>query len=284
MPENYEEVDLMEYLVVLWKWKYLIVFGALICIVVAGLVSLSLPKVYETSEVIEVGRVRIIPDIEGIGKQELLADINAVKSIIKSESFIDKVICILDLNEKPKQLLGGVKIEGIERTNMLKVSIQATSPQEAVSIAKGIAGLVIESHKEKFDELMKIQNTHKDDVARDVEKMEEGIALRMNTLKGISKNPKVNAPAVILLQQGLLESEGRLTALKDKLQRLEVNLALSNSYNTRIAAEPIAPEGSIAPKVRLNVLIAGLVGLIVFVLLSFFLEYLGKYREGGSRG
>jgi len=99
MAEDYGEVDLMEYLKVLWKWKYLIIFGTLICAVVAGAVSLLLPRVYETTEIIEVGKV--------VGSS--LADVNSVKIIMESESFVSEVIQALNLNEcviigvKPEQ-------------------------------------------------------------------------------------------------------------------------------------------------------------------------------------
>jgi len=280
MP-NYEEVDLMDYLKVVWKWKYLIIIGTVVCAAIAGMVSLSLPRVYETTEVIEIGRIRTTQEVEGIktGGEELLADVNSVKSVMESEAFMNQVIQTLNLNESPKSLLERVKVQRVERTNILKVSVQANSPEEAVRIAKAMANLVINDHKDKFNKLMKLQNSYKEDLARDVKKMEEEIALRMDTLESISKDPGVNIPTVILLQQGLLEARNRLTALKGKLQSLEIGLTPFNSYNTRVVAEPVAPRSAISPKVRLNILISAVIGFMVFILLSFFLEYVQKYKK-----
>ncbi|RLE06615.1 hypothetical protein DRJ00_09460, partial [Candidatus Aerophobetes bacterium] len=221
---NYEEVDLMDYLKVIWRWKYLIVLGTFVCTIVAGMVSLSLPKLYETTEVVEIGKVR----------DNLLADVNAVESIMMSESFTNQVISKLNLDESPARLLKRIKVQKIGRTNMLRVSVQGKSPEEAVNIAKTMAELVVVAHKDRFDKLMKLQNTYKEDLATDAKRMEEEISLRRETLKKISKDPEVNAPAVILLQQGLLEAENRLSALKDKLQELGVSLSSVNSYNTRV--------------------------------------------------
>ena len=103
---NYEEVDLMDYLEVIWRWKYLILLGTFVCAIVAGVVSLSLPKLYETTEVVEIGKVR----------DNLLADVNAVESIMMSESFTNQVISKLNLDESPARLLKRIKVQKIGKT------------------------------------------------------------------------------------------------------------------------------------------------------------------------
>ncbi|MGA2466134.1 MAG: Wzz/FepE/Etk N-terminal domain-containing protein [Thermodesulfobacteriota bacterium] len=48
MNENIsDEINLMDYFQVLRKRKWLIILGTLLCMVVAGVVSLTMPKVYE---------------------------------------------------------------------------------------------------------------------------------------------------------------------------------------------------------------------------------------------
>jgi len=37
-----DEIELMDYLRVMWKWKYLIVGGTLICAIAAGVISFSI--------------------------------------------------------------------------------------------------------------------------------------------------------------------------------------------------------------------------------------------------
>ena len=48
MPEE-EGVEPYDYIKVIGKRKWLIIVGTIACILTAGLVSLRLPKVYETS-------------------------------------------------------------------------------------------------------------------------------------------------------------------------------------------------------------------------------------------
>ena len=55
-PQNYppyeDEINLIDYLKVLWKWKWLIIAGTMICAVAAAVISLQMPKIYEISTVI----------------------------------------------------------------------------------------------------------------------------------------------------------------------------------------------------------------------------------------
>ena len=59
MQNNYyypeDEIELIDYLRVLWKWKWLIIAGTLICAVAAAVISLQMPRIYEISTVIEPG-------------------------------------------------------------------------------------------------------------------------------------------------------------------------------------------------------------------------------------
>ncbi len=52
-PHDEDEINLMDLLRVLWKWKWLIVVGTLICTVAAALIIMQRPKVYEVSAIIE---------------------------------------------------------------------------------------------------------------------------------------------------------------------------------------------------------------------------------------
>ena len=58
-PPNYQpyedEINLIDYFRVLWKWKWLIVAGTLICAIIAAVYSLQLPRIYEVSAMIEPG-------------------------------------------------------------------------------------------------------------------------------------------------------------------------------------------------------------------------------------
>jgi capsular polysaccharide biosynthesis protein len=65
-PQNYppyeDEINLIDYLKVLWKWKWLIIAGTLLCAIIAAVISLQMPKIYEISMVIEPGIIELKDD------------------------------------------------------------------------------------------------------------------------------------------------------------------------------------------------------------------------------
>ena len=52
-PHQEDAINLVEYLLVLWKWKWLIIGGTLICFIIAAMISLNVPKRYTISMLVE---------------------------------------------------------------------------------------------------------------------------------------------------------------------------------------------------------------------------------------
>lgn len=97
------------------------------------------------------------------------------------------------------------------------------------------------------------------------------------TLEKITKAPEVDAPAVILLQANMEGRERNLANLRGELR--EARLASIQSENTSVTAADAPPQHPVKPKVKLNVVLAGTLGLMTFTFLAFFLEYIEKARR-----
>lgn len=54
---NEREPELIDYLAVLWRWKWLVVGGTLAGLLVAGLVTWQQPRIYRVVAVMETGDV-----------------------------------------------------------------------------------------------------------------------------------------------------------------------------------------------------------------------------------
>ena len=52
-PED--EIELIDLLRVVWKWKYLIIGGTLVCAIAAMVISLVMPKIYRIETIIRPG-------------------------------------------------------------------------------------------------------------------------------------------------------------------------------------------------------------------------------------
>lgn len=61
-PPYEDEINLIDYLRVLWKWKWFIMAGTLIAAIIAAVISFQMPKFYEISTVIKPGVAGIKDD------------------------------------------------------------------------------------------------------------------------------------------------------------------------------------------------------------------------------
>jgi uncharacterized protein involved in exopolysaccharide biosynthesis len=83
--------------------------------------------------------------------------------------------------------------------------------------------------------------------------------------------------AYISAQTELVKIEEKLETLE--LERQNLQARLDNLNETTIIKEPGFLKNPIKPNKKLNVLIGGVIGLLTFLLIAFFTEYLQSVRE-----
>ena len=62
MDQLDDEIKLMDCLRVIWKWKKLIILGTIAIVIVAGVISFLMPKVYSIQMVLEPGILKVSED------------------------------------------------------------------------------------------------------------------------------------------------------------------------------------------------------------------------------
>lgn len=264
-----EEVDLIDYLGTIWRRKWLIVLGTFTCILVVGVVSWLLPPSYQTELILKIGKVSTV---EYVMREIMIEDPDNVKTRLMSKPFLFSIIerNQLQLEMKPKDLKAKAEVV----SNMVKFSIQARSPEETVFLINSVAEDIIEQHRKKFSEAMNINILRQEELKKQVENTGEEIKELRNALTQIQRAPKVDAPAVILLEANLSEKERLLTELKGMYRRIQLANSPINSENTKVYDPAIKPRSPVSPKKLLNMTIAAVVGLMVTVMLAFFWEHI----------
>jgi uncharacterized protein involved in exopolysaccharide biosynthesis len=154
-----DEINLMDYFQVLRKRKWLIILGTLLCMVVAGVVSLTMPKVYEAKTYLMVTSLKY--SVEFASKEgskistPLFENISAetFSKIIINEHTARAVITRNGLNHPPHQytvsrILSQIKVEYPRNTNLILLKAQDTSKDRAAQIANTWASVFIERNEE----------------------------------------------------------------------------------------------------------------------------------------
>ena len=277
-----EEVELIDYLRVIWKWKWQIVLGTFACILAAGVISWILPPSYQTELILKIGQVGMV-DVRGELQEIMVEDANNVKARLTSESFILSIIEKNQLELEPKDLKAKAEVVSKEvrggETNLVRFSIRARSPEEVVSLINSIAEGIIARHRKKFNEAMKINFLRQEELKEQIASIEEGIRELRESISHIQKSPRVDAPAVILLQANLAGKEMSLSELKGMYRKVQLANSPISSENTKVCDPAIKPKHPVSPKKLLNIIIAAVVGLMAALMLAFFLEYLQKVED-----
>ena len=200
-----DEIELIDYLRVLWKWKWLTIGGTLLCILVAGIYGFTRPvvKTYKVSALIEIDpRAKLDPldkiksMIEyGIFNQQVLNDLSNLQGISKPESLSFEVAIPKDLNlldiayKTPDADLGKAVL------NSLVKRIEENYA-EAIEKANENIAYYIELMKKQFElDLAGIRGRIKESAA-DIETLREKISLirdRIDQTKKMLKQAELNS-------------------------------------------------------------------------------------------
>ena len=200
-----DEIELIDYLRVLWKWKWLIIGGTFLCVLAVAIYGFTRPvvRMYKVSTLIEIDPKakldpldRIKSMIEyGIFNQQILNELSNLQAISKPESLsfevaIPKGLNILDIAYKtPTADLGKAVL------NSLAKRIEENYA-EAIEKANENIAYNIELMKKEFElDLAWIRGRIKE-YAADIETLREKISIirdRIGQTKKILKQAELNS-------------------------------------------------------------------------------------------
>ena len=92
--EEEDTIELIDYLRVVWKWKWMIILVTLGCMITAGVISLKMPEIYNITAMIESGTIGTTKD----GELIYFDTPGNIKSRIDGGAYDSKIINALKLN------------------------------------------------------------------------------------------------------------------------------------------------------------------------------------------
>ena len=151
MEDN--SIELIDYRRVIWKWKWMIIIGTIVCMVIAGSVSFLLPKIYQASvtfmvsepKMAEVSNLRTAPYF-------IKYPIKTYEGIIKNRSLIAKIIEKFKLDLAPYEvtlddLNKNIIVESSSDSNIISLKVKSPDSKLAQQIANELALLAINLNK-----------------------------------------------------------------------------------------------------------------------------------------
>jgi len=306
-----EEIDLREYLEVLWKNKPLILAIVLVSLISAGYYSFFVLQDEYSSEA----------KLSYISNSKI--SLSGAVELLKFQSIVQKTVQEGEIsNSQALSVLKNLKIENIKNTNDIQIKLTGNEPETMTkyfdkyidtsvgelnkkSLEKSqveysrLENLSILYTKQRAEIIAKINRKLAEEAELEIRRLENlsGVAAKFgNRDKQIELEFKISdlesikegrvsssvAQQIILFDPDLNLLNSQLTSINDKLVDLEnkkLELGSLDSPVVELITPPTNPS-MIGPKRGLNMAIAAVLGLFIGVFAAFFKNYL---EESASR-
>jgi uncharacterized protein involved in exopolysaccharide biosynthesis len=283
MPKNNKsldtcEVDLIDYLKVILKRKFQIFWIFVITIFIIFITTLLMSKTYESYAVLKIGTFQ---------DKEIEAPVEVTK-ILLGKPTLTKIAQELGIEKPSETFLKRIakQLEIDNENNIIMINAKDNTPQASKKIALAISNFIIERHKEMFNEKQAFWENRVNIIKNKINALEEEIAQSQNQKIEIEKNinffnPPANEAQALALQ-GYLSSLNRVENIinnsKTQIQISEntlndINLQNVDNKNTYLISEPVLPENPTSPKLKINLIIGGLLGIFLGLFGAFLLEW-----------
>ena len=359
MDEFQNEKELMDYLNVIWRKRWLIAVPTLLCAVIVGIWSFTLPPTWEINAIIQPGKF-VIQTQGGQFEEVSVIETKQIAGQINQESYNSLIAAELnlDLRKFPK-----LNAENLKDTKLVKVSLKSGNVQAAKDILRSLFESIKKDLDKKIDVEMKsvgaqianIENAIKTknldiqsneiekallkrDIAscqnkliiseeraksildemktaetriEDIEQQQkkafaekkegaEALGLLLysneiqqslryfNSLEEYSTNEKITQENLKLAiedkEKSIKQLSNQVEKLKNEIENLKNTITFMNEKKARIdyttlLKEPTSSLYPVSPQKKKNVLIGGLLSLIAFTFLAFFIEYIQQKKS-----
>ena len=279
--EEEDAVELIDYLRVVWKYRYLIVIGVVFCSVAAAAWSFALPKVYRASTILEVNT-------------ETRKDLpSVVVANIKAGMFDSQIREKIAETSKSSTIPHlSFKVSNPKNSNMIRISYETADIKMGKTILEFLNRVIIRGYQKEVDELkhlILLKEENKKNIETRIDALSNQIKLVDNAIVKREKDKKSmgidDVSGLILLRNSLRDS---LFEQKSLLLDTEESLAeLRSSYEkggpVKIIQKATSHSRPVKRKMRLNILLAGIVGLFLSIFLALFIEYIRNASRGRQK-
>ena len=259
-------MELRDYLHVIRARKWVIIQAVVIVTLTALVVSFLQPKTYEgTAQVLisEKGSAAsvfgdLLPQLSAQPERAMQTQVQLMQIRPIAEATIKK----LNLQTTPTDLLERVTVAAIGQTNLVKITVTDTDPEQAALIANAIATEYVDSSRAA-------QRASLSDAAEEVQKrLDQAESEILDLGRKITTSGKTDE-----LAASLQIATGTYTTLAEKLEQLRINERLESGPG-RVVSPAVVDEGVVSPKPLRNGVLGLAVGLVFGLGMALLYEYL----------
>ncbi|MBI1877584.1 MAG: polysaccharide biosynthesis tyrosine autokinase [Chloroflexi bacterium] len=268
-------VELRRYIAVVIRWWWLLILAIAVGAMIGYWVSQQQPRVYRASATIMVGQSiqATMLDSREIQTSEQLALTYA--NIARRQPVLQGVVDRLSLDDTWQRLKSRVKVAPVEGTQLLEITVEADSPEEAQVTTDEVA------HQLILLSPTALKDQEKDENQRFVRQRLEDLQARIEA--GQVRREELEAAMTgSLSAEQVQELQAEINTLENLIANWENNFTQlltivdsEKSPNYLAVVEPAQADFEpVRPHVSLNTLLAGVVGLFLALGFILLMEYL----------
>ena len=265
-----EEVDLRDYINVLVKWKWLIIWITVISMLVTGVYSYFIsPEIYKGSSILELPYISSNPV-----SSRLSSNPNEIANVINSGNFLE--VISKDCKIPISQLQSSLSVNPIKNTRTLSITFENPNKE---NIRKFFTDLMIKLQSSQYEILYnkgkEFITNYKNSLQSQIQENEKILYSAKKVIELINQKMPDNVDSFLLYSKDLSEYSAlsdKQIVLTDKLVTLENVLGSAHGFDY-ISGVYIG-ERPVKPKKLFNIAVAGTAGFFFAILLAFFLEYM----------
>lgn len=329
MNKYEDKIELMHYLNVLWKRKWLIIIATILLTSVIAVISFLLPPKWEVDALFESSKY-LISSEGGVFRYNYFHTPQEITNHANLGGYNNWIATNLSINIRD---LPKLNAEKLTNTNLVRFSIEERDVEKAKLILNSLLKYLKISHdqmadfeRKKMDSqitskeneksikekeinisknilnviMQKKQEIEKEmrDIRKKIEKLEKEMHLILKK-KNISELEKISIIQYLneiqqnsinhnilntlhenknieeeIIHLKIMDFEREIDSVESEIN--EIIERKNGIYSTKIIKEPTSSSSPLSPDKLFNILIAVPLGLIIFTMLAFFLEYLEK--------
>lgn len=271
---NEYEIDLVEYIMLLWNHKWFIGAFVILAVVASFLVSnFVLSPSYETKARIQLSNYEGLysePDtaVQLLSSTDLMGDVMSNLGIKMSAAKLNSYIN------------NNLTVNQIGDTSIISMSIKNNEPELTLNIAQGLIENFKKNSNQYFENILEQEREYISDLKADLEDINSDLKNNQKMIEESRNAGELESVSLLVQENSSLQNSRR--ELRKEIEEKESNLL--NFYSLEVLDKPYLPENPVSPNVKLNVAIAAVLALMLAVFIVFFKEFiknadLNQYEE-----
>lgn len=258
------EIDLREYIILLWQNKLFIGILVLLAVLTSFLFSsFVLQPSYETKAKIQLS------NFDGLYSEE-----KSAVQLLSSTGLMKKVMSDLGIDVSAAKLNSyinnNLSVSQIGDTSIISLTVKNDEPKLTLNIAEGIINNFENDSKEYFQNKIEKEKEYISNLKADLKDISSDLKSNQELIEANRNSGGLETVSLLIQENSSLQNSRR--SLRREIEERETKLL--NFYSLEVLNPPYLPENPISPNTRLNVAIAAVLALMLAVFIIFFKEFM----------